>query len=296
MNRRNLLSKVWHIQESVEKFVLLIVIVYVSSLLLTPYFDFSHSVKTVLTGTHVFVFVLLIIYFIAYLFLRSPNRKWSLVLTKDDCKVMGQWLKDGQSTNFLNKDTCKFKFATTGDLDVLANLNFEAFHGSAYEVSLERIKTRNAEFISQNDKCFMLMIDPIDGKDIIGYSCLLPLTKDGAEIYLDGSISDAKMPGSFVAKPGDNPAAILIFAINLRNEYSLAKYGASRKYSLYFWSCIRLHIELFNQDFGGANTFPPVYAQTAEKSLEKRLKRIGFTNTKIKTGDGYYIWEFKVQK
>ncbi len=137
------------------------------------------------------------------------------------------------------------------------------------------------------------MVDPIEGKDYIGYSCLVPLTQTGAQLYMQGVVKDATFPKHLVARPTESPAAILVFAIHLKDEYEygFGKKGVSRKYSLYFWKCIYIHLkQLYPKLFQVGKL--PLYAQTAEKSLEGRLKRIGFTNTNKKSADGHHIWEF----
>lgn len=294
MIRRNLLKSIWHINERTDHLAFAITLLYLASMLATPYYDLSHYIKKVLVGMHVLVGLILLTYLFFRVFLRNPNRRWLIVLTKEESRALGQWLKKGQDSASFNSGTCRFKFPTGADIELLAKLNFEAFRSSAYEASYEQFRERNAGFISRHKKCFMLMIDPIEGKDIIGYSCLLPLTKTGAQLYLDGGLSDATLPKSLVATSKEVPAAILMFAIHLKDEYSFTKSGASRKYSRYFWSCIRLHIELLYPRLYRQSKLPPLYAQAAESSLRRKLRRMGFINTKRKSRDGYHIWELKM--
>jgi len=290
MIRRNLLKSIWLINEKTDLLAFALTLLYLSSLLLTPYYDLSHYIKNLLVVLHALIGIMLVTYLCLRVILRDPNRRWLIVLSREESKALGRWLKKGEDQASFKKGVCKYKFSTTEDIDTLTQLNFNAFRGTAYEASYEQFKKRNTGFISRHGKCFMLMIDPIEGKEIIGYSCMLPLTETGAQLYLDGAISDSTLPKSLVATPKEAPAAILVFAIHLRDEYSFAKSGASRRYSHYFWSCIRLHIELLCPRLYREGNLPPLYAQAAESSLKRKLKRIGFKNTGKESHDGYHIW------
>ncbi len=136
----------------------------------------------------------------------------------------------------------------------------------------------------------MFMYDPLREEDvIIGYSSLLPLTKDGIEGYLNKSYKDSDIPVSMVTAPSQKAAAVLLFAIMLKSEYSFSKTGASRNYVPYFWNCLRKHALTLYSEMGVDGHYPPIYAQTEQASLTRRLECIGFTHTKKYTRDGFEL-------
>ena len=86
---------------------------------------------------------------------------------------------------------------------------------------MEKLAERNREWIGKNKRVFMLVLDPLsETESVIGYSSILPLTAEGIKSYLNGALKDADIPTSLVAGNIDSTAAILIFAIHLRKQFS----------------------------------------------------------------------------
>ena len=70
-------------------------------------------------------------------------------------------------------------------------MNHEAFKDSAFEVEAERLEKRNAAWIERNPRIFMMISNPLDATQYIGYSAMLPLTREGLDLYLLG---ESRMP------------------------------------------------------------------------------------------------------
>lgn len=294
MTIRNLLKKLLHLNEGADKAAAIVTTVYVLWQFTESQFSLSFKVShplhiaiEILEGS---VAALLLAYWIVRWALRNPNRRWFLVLTDDECRSLRQWLAGAQVPQLLDTSTCKVRFAGPADVSELSQINYDAFRGSAYEATVEQFTTRNAELIQKNPKCFLLFIDPIGGKEIIGYSCLIPLNTLGTSLYLEGSVADSTLRPELVSTTGEIPASILLFAIHLREKFSFARKGASRMYSLYFWTCIRRHVhELCGSQFN-SNAKVDLYVQTQEKSLSRRLtEKAGFEDSGKRSKDGYPI-------
>ena len=67
-------------------------------------------------------------------------------------------------------------------------MNYMGFRDTAFAVDRARLIHRNNAWIKKNPRIFLLMRDPILQKDFIGYSAMLPLNDDGAELYLAGKL------------------------------------------------------------------------------------------------------------
>lgn len=294
MISRKLLKKLLHLNEGTDKVAAISTSVYVLwqlvEDLLPASFEISHPLHIFIVILEGSVATLLLAYCGVRLALRNPNRRWLLVLSDEECSSLRQWLAGAQEPQFLDTSACKVKFASLEDNSELSQINYEAFLGSAYEASLEQFTRRNAEIIRQNPKCFLQFVDPIGGKEIIGYSCLIPLNGLGTSLYLDGSISDSTLRPELISKQEEAPASVLLFAIHLRKKFSFARTGASRMYSLYFWTCIRLHLQEICGSRADVNTTIDLYVQTQEQSLFRRLTRkAGFIDSGKKSKDGYPI-------
>jgi|GEM_PF-3471242 len=294
MIRRKLLNTLSHFNERTDHAAAILTAAFV----LMQFVRLPHEVTevghTALECLEALVAFLIIAYVaFRFLFLRNPNRRWSLVLTEEECRSLRRWVTAAVDHPLLEDVDCRVRFATEADLPVLIELNFEAFLDTAYESDRETFKRRNGAFIRRYPKSFLLMVDPIGGKELIGYSCILPLTRLGTDLYVDGSIADASMNADLLCPLTERPASLLIFAIHLRDEYGFQKSGASRKYSLYFWSCIRAHFKSVLGDHFSEGEVVEVYAQTQEPALERRLKKIGFVETEHETRDGCALFRMQ---
>jgi hypothetical protein len=297
--RRKTLKSILHFNERTDKFAAVITFIYLIFTLAdrywSPDYEFGEPLHVVLLLVECTVALALMTYGIVRIVLiRNPNRVWASVLTDDECKSLLTWFSSGKDDPLLDDSLCRVRFASLKDLSLLADLNFSAFKNSAYEADRAQFHRRNEAFIRRNDKCFLLMIDPITSKEIIGYSCLLPLNDLGKQLYLEGSVSDATMNAELIAAAGEPFKNLLLFAIHLRDDFSFTKHGASRKYSVYFWSCIRLHLRAMYRVVIKTDTAIDLYVQTQEPSLERRLKKFGFSTTGSISKDGYPIFRMSM--
>ncbi len=294
MIRRKLLHTLSHFNERTDRAAAFLTAVFV----LMQVVPLPHLVTelghTALATIETVVAALILTYLaLRFFLLRNPNRRWSFVLTDDECRSLRKWVTAAVDHPLLEDVDCRVRFATQADLETLAELNFAAFLDTAYESDRKTFERRNGAFIRRNPRSFLLMVDPIGGKDLIGYSCVLPLTRLGTDLYVEGSIADASMNAELICPPTEKPTSVLIFAIHLRDEYGFQKSGASRKYSLYFWSCIRAHFKaVLSEHFSDGETVD-VYAQTQEPALERRLKKIGFVETEHETRDGCALFRMQ---
>lgn len=301
MFRRKLIASLLHINEQTDRTAAIATTIYVLWLIIYPYLPLPiHLAELLHIGVvvlEVLVAMLLIAYWGAHLALKNPNRRWLLVLSDAECKSLLRWLSSGTESALLDGSYCKVQFADPLVLEELTRLNYEAFRGTAYEASKEQFRLRNAGFIEQNEKCFLLFIDPIGKKQVIGYSCLVPLNELGTQLYLEGSVSDATLRKELIATANEQPTSVLLFALHLREEFSLTKSGASRKYSLYFWSCVRYHFRAICGKAIDMGSGVDIYVQTQELSLARRLtKRMGFSDTGAKSKDGYKILHIRLPR
>jgi hypothetical protein len=293
--RRKTLKSILHFNERTDKSASVITVLYLVFTLtdkyLSPDFEFRELLHVVLLIVECAVAVALVTYWVMRLILiRNPNRLWARVLTEAECKSLLAWCSSGKDDLLLDDSLCRVRFASLKDLNLMADLNFNAFRNSAYEADRAQFYQRNEAFIRRNSNCFLLMIDPITSKEIIGYSCLLPLNDLGKQLYLEGSVSDATLNAGLIAAAGEPFKQLLLFAIHLKEDFSFAKRGASRKYSVYFWSCIRLHLKTMCNAVHPIHAPLEMYVQTQEPSLERRLKKVGFSPTGCTSKDGYPIF------
>lgn len=301
MGKRTVLELIKEMIDRMHKVALFLTFIFMLAIIVDKTYVvdrfkiFNHLIETILIIVEIVLGIILLIYWVLRFSLKNPHREWVKFLTNVQCKSIQLWLRNiNYKDEHLDKCDCKFRYVGLADINIISQLNFNAFKGSPFELSLEKMKTRNKGFITRNNKCFMSMIDPIDGEDIIGYSCILPLNELGASLYKDGSISDTDLPAKLITKPSEKPSAILLFAIHLKKEYSNAKSSASMKYTFYFLNCIRLHLKSLYPKLYKNGNLPPLYVQTSHKSIERMLQRIGFINTMNISRDGYCIWEFNL--
>ncbi len=215
--------------------------------------------------------------------LKKPSRS---IEDKHLLAKAAEWLQ----TELGNASPRSVHFCSTGEIAELAQMNYEAFKDSAFEVETERLGTRNAAWIERNPRIFMMISDPLDATQYIGYSAMLPLTREGLDLYLLGGIKDADLPAIFIAPNKPATAGVIVFAIYLKPGYRFQQSEASRNYSIYFLACVRRHLAvLFPRPRQRAATtaYPPIYVQTEWGAMKRRLKRCGFVETGKKSAEGF---------
>lgn len=175
-------------------------------------------------------------------------------------------------------------------LDQLNALNYAAFAGTPFAVDLQKLARRNAGWLRRNSQIFRLILDPMAINQVpIGYSAMLPLTLEGIGFYLQGALKDADIPSRLVVPAGKSAAAVILFAIYLRHEYSFGAGNRSRRYTVFFLDQVRRHLHDVLVDTSG-HTFAPVYVQTEFPSLRRRLGSYGFRSTAKWSADGQEIF------
>ena len=187
-------------------------------------------------------------------------------------------------------------FCSADEIPKLAHMNHEAFKDSAFEVEVERLEKRNTTWIERNPRIFMMIDDPLDAAQYIGYSAMLPLTREGLELYLLGGIRDADLPAMFIAPNKAATAGVIVFAIYLKPGYRFQQSEASRNYSIYFLACVRRHLAVLfprPRKKAAATAYPPIYVQTEWSAMKRRLKRCGFVETGKRSAEGYDFLVYK---
>ncbi len=181
-------------------------------------------------------------------------------------------------------------FCSIAEIAELARMNYEAFKDSAFEVEEERLEKRNATWMERNPRIFMMIGDPLHETQYVGYSAMLPLTREGLDLYLLGKIKDADLPALFIAPNKAATAGVIVFAIYLKPGYRFQQSEASRNYSIYFLACVRRHLAVLfprPRKKAAATAYPPIYVQTEWSGMKRRLKRCGFVETGKKSAEGY---------
>jgi hypothetical protein len=237
---------------------------------------------------------IVVLLFVYYLGLRAylihPNKRWALILAPQDFK---ERILHGPTREELANCKVEFVSIERRNVDALIGLNETAFAGSNWALGPDQLRARNLGFIDRNKYVFMLMKSPIIKQSYIGYSCILPLTPEGADAYQHAAHGDVEMPAWYVARTTEKPAALLIFAIALDDKYSLRKSGADREFSEYFINCIWCHLLMLCTPWTSIGYHPPLWAQTDEPGLARKLRTAGFVGTDLFTRDNLEILELR---
>jgi len=247
---------------------------------------FLELLHWILIAADIVIFLLFvgILLFRRFGLVKASRTWWRVTLDKQLSKKIQDWFAADKGDATVQA----VRFCTEDCLDDLCQLNYEAFKDTVFAVEKEKLLHRNAAWIGRNHRIFMLILDPFNPDVRIGYSAMLPLTREGMQSYLDGALKDADIPTPLVARGKATTAGVLIFAIYLKKEFSFQKTQASRNYSIYFLACIRRHAQvLFPKGRGETGLYPPIYVQTEHTAIRKRLRTYGFVETKKRSADGF---------
>jgi len=182
------------------------------------------------------------------------------------------------------------RFLQESDLEELADMNYEAFQGTTFEAGRPKLLERNRRLFRQNPWTFLLHLDPKGSGSIIGYSCLLPLKKSGADLYSRGLLSDADLPSELITSSLDEvPAAVLIFAIALRPEWQRGGKHWSKRNEIHLFRSLRHHYAVLYRNYTVQP--PPLWVQTELYGIKKKMAEFGFRLTDYLTADRDLIWE-----
>ena len=145
-------------------------------------------------------------------------------------------------------------------IDELTTLNCTALRDTKFSVELGKLQERNLSWVRRNPKVFMMIMDPLFGRGAIGYSAMLPLTTKGIDIYLDGALKDPDIPAYLVAPEENSTAAVLLFAIYLRQDYSFVIAKSPREYTPFFLKQILFHVKAMHPD---DRKYPPLLSKVS---------------------------------
>jgi len=182
------------------------------------------------------------------------------------------------------------RFSSLDEIDDLVRLNHEAFKDSVFEVEPGKLARRNKAWMQRNARIFLMILDPLNPGQYVGYSAMVPLTREGLDCYLEGTIPDADLPAVFIAPNKAETAGVVVFAIYLKREFRFQRSQASRNYSLYFLACVRRHLAVLfpkTKVRAKAASYPPIYVQTEYDSMKRRLKHLGFAEVGKKSAEGF---------
>ena len=225
--------------------------------------------------------------------LAKPSRRISRAFEDER---LNKKLRDWFTSEIGDPSPQSVRFCSLEEIEGLVELNHEAFKNSAFEVEKEKLMKRNSLWIRRNPRVFLMILDPLNKEQYVGYSAMVPLTREGLDCYLDGGIKDADVPASFLATGKAATAGVLIFAIYLRPDFSFQKSEASRNYSIYFLACVRYHLaSLFPKPRNGQKVtpYPPIYVQTEYAAMKRRIQHYGFVETDKRSADGYDLLVFE---
>jgi hypothetical protein len=201
--------------------------------------------------------------------MNKDNKPWTPVFAD---KVLSKQLEGLFRNQTSLPIQATVRFCSSEEIDELSEMNYEAFKTGDFAIEREKLLRRNRAYHRRNDRIFMFIENPLIPKQHIGYSAMVPLTEEGLEHYLNGGLRDADIPPSLVASDRSSTAGVLLFAIHLAPEYSFTKSAASKDFALYFLACVRLHAwSLFSPDGPTSGDYPPIYMQTSEGSLRRRV-------------------------
>jgi hypothetical protein len=292
--RRKVVALVRHINKGTDKIVGILAVVFLVNALadrLVRRF-LEGWIGAILPFTNILMALSLVFYSVVRLLLKNASLVWAVALPEGDSKNLRNWLRTGEAPP-VESCCCMCEYASARSLDALVEMNYEGFRDSSFGVDAGRLKQRDSSWMTRNPKAFMLMVDPLTRMEFIGYSCLLPLNELGAKLYLGGKLKDEDIPASLVAKAGEPANAVIVFAIVLRPEFSLAKSGASKRYGIYFYSCVFRHAVDLCEELDQSGGVPALYAQTEHRGIGRKLERLGFVRTDLKSAEGFSFWKLE---
>ncbi|NUS45100.1 MAG: hypothetical protein HOQ24_15605 [Mycobacteriaceae bacterium] len=184
---------------------------------------------------------------------------------------------------------------TARELDLLCQLNREVFGLTAFSAPLDVIKRRNRRSFEANPLAYRIIEAKVRGDDFVpvGMSCILPLNQVGeAEYCRTGGLSDAEVSGVHVAGPGEWSDAVVLFSMGLiRTVRGRLRDGSSVLPHVFLEHLVDIltAMRVANPDKSTVR----LYAQTehVKGGIGRMLRRLGFIDTGIVTGDGYPLWE-----
>lgn len=191
----------------------------------------------------------------------------------------------------------EFVATATGPMaETLFTMNLQIFSPTSFGMEEDKIKTRNTALINKNPNLFMLVRNPLrevddpqTAADLIGFTCVLPLSEVGADCYLNGVVRDRDMRASLVCKKGEACGTILVFAIGLKQEYKKTK-SLRAEYYKFLLRCTEHHVNVIAAAHANSGE-TKVWAVSEHPMLWQQFKGRGFAcNDNKKSADGFPLY------
>lgn len=183
------------------------------------------------------------------------------------------------------------------ELSEFNQLNRELFAFTAFSLPLQKIRKRNNRLFEANSLMFAMVDANIDGRFIpVGISHIIPLSDLGKALYVTNKgIKDSEIKPEHIAAEDEWSNAILMFSMGilppfrnvLKDKYLTLPYVFA-EHLIQLVSEMKKHYPQMNTTW--------IYSQTekAHGGIGKMLMALGFENTDITTGDGFILWELKL--
>jgi hypothetical protein len=188
--------------------------------------------------------------------------------------------------------TYRVQLIESSELELFDQLNREVFAYTTFALPLRDIRRRNNAIYKVNPATSAVILAAANGREVpVGISHILPLNQSGAASYVrDGGLSDSKITARDIAKRGEWSDAIVLFSMGLTRS-SRGRLRPTILSDVFLAHLLMILVEIRAQNPNQTLTY--VYTQTERPSsgIGILLKRFGFEQTSIKTGDGYTLWE-----
>ncbi len=306
MQTRPILRQISVVEHFTHHTMLIIVGVSLVGELFVTYFPEAAGIGSILGQLlhwlHWAALVVVGMYGIVYLFLsKKPGRDYAEILKPSNLPTIGEktTVPVQSQPRPVDENDVVFVTATTESLIPISfEMNRIAYEGSAFELTKAQIKKRNTAYLAINNRLFMLLRDPMRETtvsiatntidDFIGYTCVLPLSEIGINIYTMGLIPDRELPALLICKEGEQASALLLFAIYLDEDHRKSHVGS--KYSPFLKRCIEHHINAVAYAHAHGADKIPVWVQTEDSEMEERYVNLGYEKTVYKSAEKYHLY------
>jgi hypothetical protein len=183
---------------------------------------------------------------------------------------------------------------TARELDLICQINREIFGLTAFSVPLDVIKRRNGSSFDANPLVYRIVEAKVgNGYVPVGMSSILPLNQVGeAEYCRTGGLPDSEVRGVHIAGRDEWSDAVVLFSMGLLRSARGRLRGNTAVLPLVFLDHLADIVTTMRTAHPDKHTLH-LYAQTehVRGGIGRMLRRLGFTDSGIVTGDGYPLWE-----
>ncbi len=187
------------------------------------------------------------------------------------------------------------------DLHEYNLLNREIFHFTAFTLTLKDIERRNSELFKVNESAFAFIEINIHGLFLpIGISTILPLNSIGKSLYLQNKgLKDSEITPELIARSGEQSDAIILFSMGILPSFSNKLREKSLTIAYVFTDHLVKILSEMTKSLEHQHNLDEVYlyAQTEKPNggLGRLLKRIGFIRLDTISGDGFPLWNYRLE-